>query len=343
MSKKITFVKNYTRDTTLIIQEMWFKKLGEIIEENLKNDCLIHFPVIGIDYINDGVIEIWENEHAINFIIDKLIKKSFEKTDNLLKKLINFEQEVEKLKLLWSKPYFETKAELLVFINRVETLMAEDIIILYLGSDDRVEKSIKEKAEKLRSVDTFFASNDLLIRKSLAHLFPEYFPYTTYIRQTEFNGGVTISQLKERYNKFIIDSNGHFDSTTFVDFKNKNRDYIFKDEILNSSDKNILVSGQVGNSGFVFGKVFILKRIDQIKDVPVGVIIVSPMTTPALVSGLKHALAIVTDEGGMLCHAAVISRELNIPSVIGTKNATKIFKNGDKVEVDANKGIVKKM
>ncbi|EKD43747.1 MAG: hypothetical protein ACD_72C00141G0001, partial [uncultured bacterium] len=111
MSKKITFVKNYTRDTTLIIQEMWFKKLGEIIEENLKNDCLIHFPVIGIDYINDGVIEIWENEHAINFIIDKLIKKSFEKTDNLLKKLINFEQEVEKLKLLWSKPYFETKAE----------------------------------------------------------------------------------------------------------------------------------------------------------------------------------------------------------------------------------------
>lgn len=51
--------------------------------------------------------------------------------------------------------------------------------------------------------------------------------------------------------------------------------------------------------------------------------------------------AIVTDEGGMLSHAAIVSRELNIPSIVGTGNATQIFKDGDLVEVDANKGIVK--
>ena len=53
------------------------------------------------------------------------------------------------------------------------------------------------------------------------------------------------------------------------------------------------------------------------------------------------ASAIVTDEGGLTSHAAVISRELKIPCVIGTKHATDVFEDGDLIEVDANKGIVK--
>ena len=56
---------------------------------------------------------------------------------------------------------------------------------------------------------------------------------------------------------------------------------------------------------------------------------------------LKNASAIVTDEGGLTCHAAIISRELKIPCIVGTGNATKVLKDGDLVEVDANKGIVK--
>lgn len=53
--------------------------------------------------------------------------------------------------------------------------------------------------------------------------------------------------------------------------------------------------------------------------------------------------AIVTDEGGITCHAAIISRELNIPCVIGTKKATKVFQDGDIIEVDANDGVVRKI
>ena len=58
---------------------------------------------------------------------------------------------------------------------------------------------------------------------------------------------------------------------------------------------------------------------------------------------MEKSAAIVTDAGGILCHAAIVSRELKIPGVIGTKYATKVFKDGDLVEVDANKGIVRKI
>lgn len=67
------------------------------------------------------------------------------------------------------------------------------------------------------------------------------------------------------------------------------------------------------------------------------------MTSPDFVPLMKKAKAIVTDEGGLSCHAAIVSREMGLPCVIGTKNATKVFKDGDMIEVDANKGFVRKI
>jgi pyruvate,water dikinase len=58
---------------------------------------------------------------------------------------------------------------------------------------------------------------------------------------------------------------------------------------------------------------------------------------------MKKAGAIITNSGGITCHAAIVAREIKIPTLIGTKIATKIFKDGDLVEVDANKGIVRKI
>jgi len=74
-----------------------------------------------------------------------------------------------------------------------------------------------------------------------------------------------------------------------------------------------------------------------------GDILVSHMTDPEIVVAMKKAGAIITDMGGITCHAAIVSRELGIPCVIGTKIATKVFKDGDEVEVDATKGVVRKL
>jgi pyruvate,water dikinase len=64
-----------------------------------------------------------------------------------------------------------------------------------------------------------------------------------------------------------------------------------------------------------------------------GDILVSVATTPDILPAMKKAAAIVTDHGGITCHAAIVSRELNIPCLIATKYATKVFKDGDSVVV----------
>lgn len=74
-----------------------------------------------------------------------------------------------------------------------------------------------------------------------------------------------------------------------------------------------------------------------------GEILVTTMTEPNLINVMKKAAAIVTNQGGMTSHAAIVSRELNIPCVVATFHATEIFKTGDIIEVDANKGIVSKI
>ncbi len=58
---------------------------------------------------------------------------------------------------------------------------------------------------------------------------------------------------------------------------------------------------------------------------------------------MRQASAIVTEQGGIACHAALVSRELGVPCVIGTRVATKVFKTGDLVEMDAEKGVVRKI
>jgi len=89
------------------------------------------------------------------------------------------------------------------------------------------------------------------------------------------------------------------------------------------------------------GIVKIVRGQKELSKIKKGDIIVSPMTIPEYAPIFKKVKAIITNEGGVTCHAAVISRELKIPAVVGTKIATKVLKDGDLVEVDADKGIVK--
>ena len=95
--------------------------------------------------------------------------------------------------------------------------------------------------------------------------------------------------------------------------------------------------------GKVTGPVKIVQKIHDVINVSQGDVLVASMTRPEMFLAMKKAIAIVTDEGGITSHAAVVSRELNIPCIIGTKIATKVLHDGDLVEVDATKGIVRKL
>ncbi len=101
--------------------------------------------------------------------------------------------------------------------------------------------------------------------------------------------------------------------------------------------------GVIACNGVARGKVRIIITADDQKKMRKGDILISTMTTPRLMTAMKKAAAIVTDEGGLTAHAAIVSREFNIPCIVGTKHATQVLKDGDLVEVDANKGIVTKL
>jgi len=101
------------------------------------------------------------------------------------------------------------------------------------------------------------------------------------------------------------------------------------------------IKGVKASLGRAKGIVKIVLNKDDLKKVNDGDILLSVMTTPDFVHAMKKASAIVTDEGSILCHAAIISRELKIPCIVATKIATQVLETGDLVEVDAtNKSVI---
>lgn len=101
--------------------------------------------------------------------------------------------------------------------------------------------------------------------------------------------------------------------------------------------------GQCAFPGKARGVVQVIQTPDDLGKMRKGCILVSQATSPDLLPAMKKAAAIVTNTGGLICHAAITARELHIPCIVGTGNANMIFRDGDRVEVDATKGIVRKL
>ena len=157
-------------------------------------------------------------------------------------------------------------------------------------------------------------------------------------------GRLNAAALKERalqrlagYNyAFISQKDGH---TLFTE---EHADIALLKKLIPQTDENTReLKGAVGNPGKYTGPARVIMNNDDFHKMQVGDVLVTTMTTPDFVILMQKAGAIVTNIGGLLCHAAIISREINKPCVIGTKFATQIFKDGDMLEVDADKGIVK--
>jgi len=101
------------------------------------------------------------------------------------------------------------------------------------------------------------------------------------------------------------------------------------------------VKGTCAFPGVVKGKVKIINVVEDMEKMKQGDILVAHQTNPDLVLAMKKAGAIVTDLGGITCHAAIVSREIKKPCVVGTGNASKVLNDGDEIVVDATKGMIK--
>ena len=105
-------------------------------------------------------------------------------------------------------------------------------------------------------------------------------------------------------------------------------------------ERTIITKGLGASPGMASGKVKIIRDTDELDKILLGDILVTVMTMPDMVPAMKRANGIITDEGGVTCHAAIVSRELGIPCVVGTGDATKVLKENSVVTLDGNKGLV---
>ncbi len=159
------------------------------------------------------------------------------------------------------------------------------------------------------------------------------------------NEGLPKKIIQQRIKGFVLWNNHSV--LELIEEPNRINHY-FKNLISESGTSKVKsFSGASANPGKAKGKVRIVQSIDidtVLKDLDKfksGEILVTWMTQPNMVPIVRKASAIITNEGGITSHAAVIAREFNIPCIVGTKIATKVLKDGDLVEVDANSGIIK--
>lgn len=174
------------------------------------------------------------------------------------------------------------------------------------------------------------ASKEISVNKELI----KYFPCSDIIKSLRVGRNNLITQ-SDSAGLLIINGNRYTvpKSENFTKFKKQSRNV----------KKTVMLKGQPAMTGKHVGTVVIVNKVLDMKKVKNNDVVVSHATSPNLVPALKTSGAIVSEMGGITSHAAIISRELKKPCIIGIKHATQVLKDGDKVEVNADKGTVKKL
>ncbi len=147
---------------------------------------------------------------------------------------------------------------------------------------------------------------------------------------------VFLKELKERTEVVYLMSDA-YDTVLFVNQDAAQLRACLETKLSHTSE----LKGMVASKGNVIGIVKVVNKVEEFKKFKKGDILVSAMTRPEFLPIMEKASAIVTDEGGITSHAAIVSRELGIPCIVGTQTATRVLKDGQKVKVDAINGVVK--
>lgn len=148
------------------------------------------------------------------------------------------------------------------------------------------------------------------------------------------------SELEKRISQVIFHWHSNGESIYVNDRAEKIKEEYLKTIVGDTKDIKEL-KGVAASSGIAKGKATVVLNVSQFAKVKKGDILITVMTRPEYLSVMHLAAAFVTDEGGITSHAAIVAREMKKPCIIATKIATKVLKDGDSVEVDANNGIVR--
>lgn len=205
-----------------------------------------------------------------------------------------------------------------------------------IESKDKHNEPIEELIKIRKYTGHFTPGIISVFKKSLKNIFPEKKKYADVLLLNEVESGNLPDDpiLEERLKHYVYTDNQLYDSTKEI-FKKYNIELI-KEDIQKDN-----LSGQTAFPGVVEGKARIITKRGDISEFKQGEIVVASTTTPDYLPAMKKSVAIISEHGGMICHAAITSRELKIPCIVGVKNITKIVDNGDLLKVDADNGTIK--
>ncbi|MGA2417700.1 MAG: PEP-utilizing enzyme [Candidatus Staskawiczbacteria bacterium] len=344
MIKKSIYKNYFARDFTLAMLEVWWR--GEVSNPKVWTEKKQpHLPYIVFENIG-SVTNGFYNPLGVEWVEQLLIDKVKE-TGSYDFAEIPFRRELKKLKPIFLKEPVLDKKNLLAYLQQCEEIWPWFESVWWGWESELYNKYKNVLAEpfarlvKLRDEYEFFVpGSEATVRKSLKKIYPLLGNLTALLRIEEIakDNPPPIKILKKRALGYFFTDNQLF--------LGKDRDFIEKKfniklEKIVKNDSIKEFKGQSAFKGIVRGVVKIVYGARQINKVKTGDIIVAPMTLPDILPAMKKAIAFVTDEGGVVCHAAIIAREMKKPCIVGTKIATQVLKDGDLVEVDANKGIVK--
>jgi phosphohistidine swiveling domain-containing protein len=289
--------------------------------------------------MKEGSIEIWENLKATEWLESVILKKNKEDPKFIDQVLETYKNKLSEVHKLWKEKILPLN-DLEKLINISREALPYFIAYYYSAVNEKTPQDIRNKALEMRNKDEFFAENDMIIRDSILSIYPEIKGYETATFFEELDSIPSMEILKERrwHSSLIQGKEKHVGDLS--DLRKIHPEFNFVEEQKEATNIKE-IKGQIAQKGKAVGKVKILRRRDQVGEVQEGDIIVSPMTTPDFLPAMKIAGAFVTDEGGITCHAGIVARELKKPCVIGTKIVTQVLKDGDRVEVDADKGVIK--
>jgi pyruvate, water dikinase len=155
--------------------------------------------------------------------------------------------------------------------------------------------------------------------------------------EKHYNKPMDIEWAMEKKELFIVQARP---ITTLNSVKEKSEEESKKEEEEKKELKNeeVLLEGLPASPGIISGIAKVVPNIDDITKINKGDLLITNMTSPSWVPVMKKVSGIITNEGGRTCHAAIISRELGIPCVVGTEKATETIKDGDKITIDGYSG-----
>lgn len=285
-------------------------------------------------YIDEFIEKYWWTELTWNggiikdectFIekVDELSKLSPRDFDKLYSELKNYSKDIKNKKEIIKKKY-NFNDELLYLI---------DLFEMYANFHDlRKEVQMKSTYAFSRLFSEFSRRINIDV-----HFF-QWMWFHEVLQLLEHNS-INKEVIEQRFNSLYIDTST-FPHIITLQGKEAEKKINETSAAEQKSIENI--DGLSASLGKATGIARVcLTNIEAISKVKEGDILVTSMTMPDFVPIMKKAAAIVTDEGGATCHAAIIARELKIPCIVGTKIATKIIKDGMLIEVNANHGVVK--